>query len=205
MNENIYTDILDKLSRIKDDKEKLTDVLYYLEASELNNINLDDNSGDELSYEYQSIVNQITDALYNGFVCYLNPETLEIEQASGEGYYGYVGAEISEQNDDMIDEFGLSYPQWDSYVRFEPFNRTDLVNRMQRFLDKLRIDKSDSLFDDDVDEEGIIAKFYNFIERNGYLEEWNSFKRDEIESYVRNNLVSVLENRVDASKDIYSL
>jgi len=168
-------------------------------------INQSRNEALEIPFEYTSIVEQITEAVYNGYVCYLNPETLEIEQAADEGTLGMSDSEYAEQNEDMIDEFGLNYTQWDSYIRFEPFSRDDMMNRVDDFINNMDDQKLKSQLDDFLDEEELFNQFPDILERTGHTIDWNVFLRNEIESYVKSQVSETIKRHTDSNNEIYNV
>ncbi|MCD7898960.1 MAG: hypothetical protein LUH22_03545 [Bacteroides sp.] len=201
--EDKYIDIIEKTYSTEENEEELRNELYDLDKDEFNQ-----KHKEEVMYvphEYDCIVEQITNALYSGFDCYLNPETLEIEQASNLGYIAFTEAEYSEQNEDLIDEFGLSYPEWDSYIRFEPFSRNDLLNRMESFVSQLNDQDLKTQLENLSNKEEYIREFNGIMERTGHLEEWNTFRKKEIENYVKNQLMRGLQINTDTEEDVYSL
>lgn len=197
-----YRRIVEKLSPLMDSDEKITEALRRMDEQELEE--LDRKNSYEIPYKYISIVNQITEAVYNGFICFLNPETLEFEQASCKGYYEFVGSEFDELNDDMIDEQGLTYTEWDNYIRFEPFNRNDSLDRIEKFVDYLKNKDLKAQLENLTDKEELYRNFKGIMERTGLLGTWNSFRRKEIENYVKNNLISNLGDDKTTSEDVYS-
>ncbi|MDR2917105.1 MAG: hypothetical protein LBV74_20115 [Tannerella sp.] len=199
--EEIYLDIVEKLSRIRENREILIEVLNFLEAK----MSDDTGSDNQIPPEYADIIEQITEALNDGFACFLNPETLEVEQVSNSGLFGVSETEYDEQNDDMVDEFGLDYPEWGSYVRFEPFGRNDMLNVMEKYVDLLHDDTLRIQLENLSDDDGIVDRFDGIMERTGNMEDWNSFKKKEIENYVTSHLMSGLENKLSTEDDIYSL
>ena len=159
----------------------------------------------EIPFEYESIIEQITESVYNGYVCYLNPETLEIEQVADEGTAGMSESEYAEQNDDMIDEFGLNYTQWEDYIRFEPFSRDDMMNRIDDFITNLDDQNLKLELDDFLDEEELFNQFPAILERTGYALDWNVFLRNEIESYVKIQISDTIRGHNDSNNEIYDV
>lgn len=201
--EDIYIEIVEKLSQLKEDREVLIEVLNFLETKIPDGAQEEDSAA--IPPEYEEVVAQITESLNNGFTCFLNPETLEIEQASNAGLYGLSETEYDEQNDDMVDEFDLDYPEWDSYIRFEPFGRNDMLNTMEKCVSFLHDDNLRSQLENISDKEELVARFDEIMQRTGNLEDWNGFRKREIERYVRSQLMSGLENTLTTEDDIYSL
>jgi hypothetical protein len=189
--EELYQYILEKLYNIKDDKVKLTHLLNWLDEEDLDEIN--GYVPGEIPEEYKSIISQITDALNKGFVCFLNPYTFEIEQVQGKGIFDYE--EYEEQNEDMIDEYGLNYIKWDDYIKFEPFDRTELLGKMEKFVFRSGDNKLKQQLGTDIEEERPIFRCMKVFEKAGRMEDWLSFKRAEAEAYVMNRLATGLKER----------
>ncbi len=200
--EEIYLDIVEKLSRIKENRGILVEVLDFLEEKISNEM---EDTDDQIPPEYADLIEQITEALNNGFVCFLNPETLELEQVSNSGLFGVSETEYDEQHDDMVDEFGLDYPEWESYVRFEPFGRDDMLDIMGKYVDLLHDNALKIQLENLPDDERVVDQFDRIMERTGNMDDWNSFKKKEIENYVTSHLMSRLENKLSTEDDIYSL
>ncbi|MDR0744298.1 MAG: hypothetical protein LBF05_08090 [Tannerella sp.] len=201
--EDIYIEIVEKLSQLKEDREALIETLNFLETK-MADRNREENS-ENIPPKYEEAVAQITESLNNGFTCFLNPETLEIELASNSGLYGLSETEYDEQNDDMVDEFDLDYPGWDSYIRFEPFGRNDMLNMMEKYVSLLHDDNLRSQLENISDKEELVAQFDEMMQRTENSEDWNGFRKREIERYVRNQLMSGLENKLSTEDDVYSL
>ncbi len=192
--------------------DRMVDQPYGEQPEDFNDLNDEDglagdNINDSLSIpmEYESVIEQITEAAFNGYVSFLNPETLEIEQVAGEGVYDIIGDEFPEQNDDMIDEYGLNYTDWDSYIRFEPFGRNDTLNRIDLFIKNMDDEILQSQLEGFSDSEELYQQFPSILERTGHTEDWNFFKRNEIESYVKSQLVDTIRRRTSATEDVYTI
>ena len=201
-NKDKYRKIVRDLTPIMDSDEKITEALNRLDKQELEA--LDRKNEYEIPDKYITVVKQITEAVYNNFICFLNPDTLEMEQASCEGYYEFLGKEYDEQNEDMIIEQGLTYTEWDNYIRFQPFNRNDLLNRIVIFIDQMNDDSLKSQLENITDKEELYRKFRGIMERTGLLGKWNSFRRKEIEAYVKSQLIDNLGSDRTTNDDIYS-
>jgi hypothetical protein len=201
--EDIYIEIVEKLFRIRDERKILIDVLNFLETKMFDHTQEEDS--ENIPEEYEDIAAQITESLNNGFTCFLNPGTLEIEQASNAGLFGLSETEYDEQNDDMVDEFDFAYPEWDSYIRFEPFGRNDMLNTMEKCVSFLHDDILKSQLENISDKEELVEQFDEIMQRTGNSDSWNAFRKREIGRYVRNQLMSGPENKLTTEDDIYSL
>lgn len=200
--EDKYEKLVEELIPVLDSDEKITEALNRLDRQELDE--LDQRNVYEIPAKYENIAEEITQAVYNGFICFLNPDTLEFEQALCKGYYEFVGPEYDEQNEDILDEQGLAYGDWDSYIRFEPFNRNDLLNRIDIFVDQLHDENLKSQLENITNKQELIRQFRGIMERTGHLGAWNSYRRKEIENYVKTQLVSNLGMEKTTEDEIYS-
>ncbi len=199
----IYGELLDKISLIKHDKEKLMMLMNQIDGFQTTTSQ--QKIPQAPAADYESIVVQIAEALDNGFICFLNPDTMEIEQVADEGFFSYTEAEYDEQNEDMVDEYGLNYTGWKSYIRFEPFSREDLLDRIETFIMDLEDSKLKKQLEEFTDTEELLRQFPDILERTGHTEEWNQFKRGELETYVKDQLRETVEDETETTDSIYSL
>ena len=114
-------------------------------------------------------------------------------------------SEIAEQNEDMMDEFGLNYTQWDSHIRFEPFSRDDMMNRVDEFITNLEDKKLKNQLEEFTDDEELFDQFPAILERTGYTLDWNIFLRNEIEAYVKGQISETLRRHTDSNNEIYEV
>jgi len=176
------------LTIIKDDEKKLMAVLTCLEDQILGEEN--PRKEDEILPGCESTVQQIADALYNGFICYLNPETLELEQMAQDTYFD--ADSISEQNDDMLDEYALDFMKWDSYIKFEPPGANELLVMMEKYVSQLQDSIVGSRLVSALDDLTPVSSFLRMVEQCGQEEEWMAFRKQETITYTNNILMSQL-------------
>ena len=186
--------------------DRMIDQPFMDNSADSDNTITDDSNVQDINIplEYESVVEQITEAVYNGFVCYLNPDTLEIEQVSEEGFYNLPGAEYAELNEDMIDEYGLNYMNWDTYIRLEPFSRNDIINRIDQFIKNMDDETLKNQLEEFEDKEELLRQFPSILERTGHTLDWDMFYRNEIESYVKSQVMDTIRKGTNADKDIYT-
>lgn len=184
----LYRDIQSMLTIIKDDEKKLMAVLTCLEDQILGDEN--PKKEDEILPGCESTVQQIADALYNGFVCYLNPETLEIEQIAQDTYFD--ADSISEQNDDMLDEYALDFMKWDSYIKFEPPGPNELLVMMEKYVSQLQDSLIGSRLVSALDDLTPVTSFQKMVTECGQEDDWMDFRRQETATYVNGILMEQL-------------
>lgn len=185
--DELYQMVLSKLGHIKDDEAKLSSVFILLEELEDGNQPGEIVSAEiEDGEEYKNVVMQIADALNDGFICFFNPETLEIEQVDCKAWFHPV--EIAEQNDDMLDEYGLDYLKWNDYLRFDPFDREDLRIAMEDFAEEIDDPELSRKLTDKLEANAPLRDMLKIIRHAGKEDVWNVFKKQEIINYVKGEL-----------------
>lgn len=189
--EKLYGDVLSLLSLIREDKEKLTEILTFLEDQQLTQYN--NRPDTNISDEYSNTILQITESLENGFICFLNPITLEIEQVPQSMYF--ESQDIVEQNEDKLDEFGLNYVQWDDYIRFEPLGPNEIFIIMENYVTYVGKGDIVSKLEDALDDEFPVESFEKAVANSNLQEDWQVYKRKAMISYVSGRLLNELRMR----------
>ncbi len=183
----LYQMVLTRLGHIKEDESKLAEVYVLLEqigagSTEEEILSADIDNGEE----YRDIVMQIADAVNDGYVCFFNPETLEIEQIDRETWVDPV--EIVEQNEDLMDEYQLDFAKWDNYIRFEPFRKDDLLRIVEKFATQIDDPSLAQKLENALEAEKGIHKLTQLIRDANKEDAWNVFKKQEIINYVKGEL-----------------
>ena len=184
-----YARIMDMLDMIKDKPEKLSKVLGFLDQLIVSDDGVDHSAN--IPEEYREIVYQIADIIDQGEVCYLNPDTMEIQQVSEENLYD-SSETFQEQNDDMLDEYDLDYMKWDNRVRFEPLEKDELYNIMQKFVDKVDDQQLSRKLENALEKDNPTAYFSDVIHNTELESDWMIYKNAETRNYVNAVLQDVL-------------
>ncbi|MCD7977125.1 MAG: hypothetical protein LUG51_08190 [Tannerellaceae bacterium] len=185
--EDLYQMVLSKLGHIKEDESKLSRVFILLEQMDVDGgeeeiVGVDVEDGEE----YRSLVMQIADALNDGFVCFVNPQTLEMEPVDCKGYYDAI--EIAEQNEDMMDEYDLDFTKWDGYIRLQPFGREELRTAMGKFALEIDDPKLAEKLQNALEANKPLRKMLDMIRDADKWLVWQVFKKQEIINYVKGEL-----------------
>ncbi|NDV60505.1 hypothetical protein [Bacteroides sp. 519] len=153
----LYKDILGMLTVIKNDENKLQTVLTYLKDQVLGSYK--SNRKGETTPEYKASILQIADSLFNGYECYLNPETLEMEQVQNE-----------------------------SSIKFEPPCPNELLCMMEKYVGQLKDNLVGFKLVSALEEPTPISSFLKSIDKCGQEEDWMEFRKQETIAYVNNKL-----------------
>jgi len=186
--EKLYQDTLGLLSLIKNDENRLLEVLNLLENLQLNKYHT--GSPLEVPDEYKNSIMQIGEALENHFICFLNPETFEIEQVDCSAYF--QSEDFEEQNDDRLGEFDLNYMEWNDYIRFEPLNFNETYLVMEKYVAQRRDEELTRSLEDSLSDEKPVTGFLRIIEENNQMENWLAYKKQAIVEYVTTRLLNEL-------------
>ncbi|MCC8142683.1 MAG: hypothetical protein LUD02_14990 [Tannerellaceae bacterium] len=176
-----------RLGHIKDDQAKLSEVYILLEQMDAGSTEEEIVSADiDSAEEYRDIVMQIADAVNDGYVCYFNPDTLEIEQIDSKTWID--PEEIAEQNEDLMDEFQLDHVKWDNIIRFEPFRKDDMERILEKFAEQIDDPSLSKKLENALEADKGIHKLTQIIRDAGKEDVWNVFKKQEIINYVKGEL-----------------
>jgi hypothetical protein len=187
----LYNDIQELLLVIKDDEEKLMNVISYLEKLILNEYKTENKKA--LPEEYKDTILQIADAIDTGVVCFLNPETMEIEQVQNRTIFDLN--EYEEQNDDMLDEFGMNYFNWDDYIKFEPLERDEIYRIMENFITQQDNVKFAEKLEDVLSSPQPEIGFIKAVREFGQNDQWVKYKKQETINHVKAKLLNELRLR----------
>ena len=89
----------------------------------------------EIPYRFYSVIPEIADSMNAGFICYLNPETLEVEDIpksmvdDPEEFEMTTGVSIEDEE--------LLHLEWDRCFVFEPLNSDESLRIMEEFADEM--------------------------------------------------------------------
>lgn len=185
--------IITMLMVIKYDQHKLLRLLNFIE-DEIIDKKEDKNESNVVS-EYKTVIPQIMEALNNGFIVYLNPETMEMEQVESETVFNLE--EFQEQNDDRLDDFELNYATWDDYIKFEPLGFDDITTLTEDFTRDLADTELATRLEDALSIEESLDDFMAIVNSTEKTRKmWDNYINKAREDYVCNQLVSNLKNEV---------
>ncbi len=182
MNTKQLTDeILAMLSTVRDDRQKLAQ----LHAFMLNKI-YEAPKPEKIPVKYEKVVTEIADNLLAGFVCFLNPETLEIEpipQAlldDPEEYEAITGETWESEE--------RKYENWEKCIRVEPMDSHKSFKVMELYVEEMADRNIKNRLDAILNKRMPFANFKNFIENSDYRQQWYDFKQVKWEWYIWNIL-----------------
>lgn len=172
--------LLDKillvLSAVRDDEEKLFRILSFLESEILPET--EDDKAIKIPRKYEEIVHGIADHISTGSVCYLNMDTMEVED---------YPANIDEEEWEAItgEKFKSEHLQWENVLTFEPLQSSESFRVMEDFVRQIDNSKVQNALLEILNRRKPFAHFNSFIHDSKYKENWFQFRNKAYEKLVR--------------------
>lgn len=172
--------LLDKillvLSAVRDDEEELFRILSFLESEILPETEND--NAIKIPGKYEEIVHSIADRISAGSVCYLNVDTMEVED---------YPANIDEEEWEAItgEKYNPEYLQWENVLTFEPLQPSESFRVMEDFVRQINNSKVQNTLIDILNRRKPFAHFNSYIHNSKYKEDWFQFRNNAYEKLVR--------------------
>jgi hypothetical protein len=186
---NPLDEILQILYTVKEDKVKLEKILHFLKEEIFDES--DEPEVELLPKELEELVPLIADNIDAGLVCFLNIDTLEIEEVSK------TFIEDPEEFEAMTGESGeslnLKYTGWDNCITFEPLESHESFQIMEEFTENLEDKKLKGELFDALSRRKPFANFKNIIDNSRYRQSWFDFKKKWLENHIRELLLIEIE------------
>ncbi len=120
-------------------------------------------------------------------VCFVNPDTLEMEDVPKnflEGYYG-LEEEEEEEEEEMLN---LKHRKWETCITVEPPESRESFRIMEQFVGQVDDKKLQDKLSNALGNRHPFANFRRLIDNSDYREKWFAFKQSRLEEYVWENL-----------------
>lgn len=174
--QSLLDKILRILSAVRNDKEKLSRILTFLESEILQETENDDEI--KIPEKYEAVVHSIADNISAGLVCCLNMDTLEVED-----YPANIDEE--EWEDTTGDKFEFKHLQWKNVLTFKPLQSSESFTIMEDFVRQLDNTKVQNSLMDILNNRKPFAHFNSYIHNSNYREDWFKFRNSTYEEQVR--------------------
>ena len=177
--EQLLNAILPILHSVKEDKEKLEKILDFL-LEEI--YKSPEETKSEIPEKYRVLVHSVAESIDCGLVCFINPETLEMEQISKamlddpQEYYLITGVDMNKEK--------FLHHDWKIYITVEPRESRETFQIMERFIDKLNDNKLRNKLINALNNKRPFAHFKNIVESSNYRNDWFAFKQKQLEWLV---------------------
>jgi len=181
-NDQLLNQILPIIHSVKDDEEKLQQILDFL----LEEIYEEPDYEIEIPEKYRELVRKIAEAIDCGFICFVNPATLEMEDVPKSLLEERFFTENDEEEED--DELELQHENWEKCISVEPPESHESFEIMENFVQKVDDKKLQKQLIHALQNHRPFANFKNLIDNSDCREQWFAFKQKELEKYVWQNI-----------------
>jgi hypothetical protein len=191
--QQLLNEILPILHSVKEDKEKLQKILDFLQK-EIEDKPVEINP--EIPEKFGKLIHDVAESIDSGLICYINPETLEVEKVPKGMFGGFsdfsLNTEFEEENEDE-DEQKFLHDDWVSYITIEPRESSESFEIMKKFVDEVNDKKLKNKLVNALNNRKPFANFKNIIESSNQLKAWFAFKQHQLEIIVWDELEYQLE------------
>jgi hypothetical protein len=180
--DQLLNQILPILHSVKDDEEKLQQILDFL----LEEIYEEPDEEPEIPEKYRELVKNVAISIDCGVVCFINADTLEMEVVLATMINDPTEYRMLTGIDE--DDLNLEHDNWDNCITVEPPESRESFRIMERFVNRIDDKKLQKLLVNALEKRRPFANFKNVIDDSEYREQWFAFKQRQLEEYVWQNI-----------------
>lgn len=130
----------------------------------------------------EKVINEIAELIDCGLICFLNPETLEIETILGESYYN----DYSDMRNEVFSKID-NWPQCIEIVPPESWEGFDIMEKFALSLPETSNMRQKLLYA--LERERPFSHFKEIVETSEYRSLWFEFKHKQLMELVRYQLI----------------
>jgi hypothetical protein len=182
--QQLLDQILPILHSVKDDEKKLQQILDFLMAE----IYEEPDETVEIPEKYQQTLHDIAEYIDCGLVCFLNPETLELEYIHPNEFDSYDRFEEDEENEEEEPDSAFKHDSWEKCITVEPRESHESFKIMEYFVDEVEDKQLQNRLVHALNNRHPFASFKALVESSKYRKQWFDFKQKELEELVWNEI-----------------
>ncbi|QZE15759.1 hypothetical protein K4L44_07975 [Halosquirtibacter laminarini] len=137
---------------------------------------------EQASVKLQELVGSIAESLTADFICFLNPETLEIEEVPKDFLYDFE--ELEAVVGESIVSDGLKHVAWQSCITMEPMESEESFHMMANFVKEVENISLQADLVEALSRKRPFAHFKSIIDGSGYRQQWFDFRQKQTALYV---------------------
>ncbi len=175
--EQLFQQILGALSSVRDNKVKLEKLHKYI-FDEI----YEEPDEEQIPEKYQKAVHDIANSLLAGYLCYFNPDTLEVENVPK--LLIEDPHEFEMQTGFTYEDMAGKHDKWKKCIEVEPMESRDSFKVMQHFTETAYdVDFKNKLIHA-LNNRKPFANFKYLVDNSDYRQEWFDFRDKEWEMFV---------------------
>ncbi|NOX84791.1 MAG: hypothetical protein GXO86_02320 [Chlorobi bacterium] len=178
------------LSSVREDKEKL-EIIHRFFMDEI----YEEPERIEIPEKYKKLVADVAENILAGLICYINPDTLEVEDVPRMMIEDPLEYELTTGASE--DDWGLKSENWENRIAIEPMEPHEAFRIMERFVDIVDDSHLQRQLINALNRRSPFANFKYIVEGSEYRQQWFDFRQQETEEYVYDILSTELENYKD--------
>jgi hypothetical protein len=146
----------------------------------------------EIPHRFLEFIPKIAETIDAGFICYLNPDTMEMEDV----LKAQMDApeEFEMNTGEPLGLEGLNFHKWENCMVFKPLESYESFSIMEEFMFSL----DDDLFSEKLmyalNHKKPFGHFKNLIDNSRYREDWFSFKKTWLENHVKEHIFNEIND-----------
>ena len=175
--DRLMNNILAILQSIQNDKDKLEKLHEFM----MNEV-YEEPKAEEIPAKYKKIISEIADSLLAGFLCFFNPDSLEVESLPEELVYDPEEYEMI--TGETWESTGVKHENWEKCIEVEPMESHDSFKVMEYFTDEINDENMQNQLQAALNKRKPFANFKHIIESSRYSQQWFDFRQKQWEYYV---------------------
>ncbi|TLX74661.1 hypothetical protein E9993_12150 [Labilibacter sediminis] len=178
MNTNqLQNEILAIIRTVYDDKRALEKIHSFL-MEEI----YQEPEPEEIPDKYKEIVMNIADSLLAGSICFLNLDTLEVEDIPKD--LAYDPEEFQMVTGESFENAGLKHESWQDCITIEPMESSEPFRIMENFVDEVNDTSLQKQLVNALNRRRPFANFKYIVESSDYRQQWFDFRQKQWEYYT---------------------
>jgi len=179
--DQLLDEVLMIIRSVKEDTEALQKILDFLNEEII--LPAEEEIKVKIPERYNNAVKDIAGSINAGLVCFLNTNTLQIDElpkelvSSPSLYKMETGISLK--------DFKPKYTRWKKYITIEPLEPNESFKIMEKFVDQLDNSKIRERLVYALNNRKPFANFKNIIDNSTFRQDWFDFKDKELQEYVR--------------------
>jgi hypothetical protein len=137
---------------------------------------------EEIPEKYKKVIDNIADNLLAGFICFFNPETLEVEDIPKD--LAYDPEEFEMITGETWESAGIKHEEWDKCIEIEPMESRDSFKVMEYFVDEIDDQQMQNKLINALRRHRPFANFKHIVENSDYRQQWFDFRQKQWELYA---------------------
>ena len=187
--------ILQILYTVKEDKAKLAKILTFLETEIYEEPDQDEEI--QVPEKFRKVLTEIADSIDAGLTCFLNLDTLEVEEIPKNEFELYLDDPDDEDND-SADEPEIKHFEWENCLEVEPLESNESFRIMKAFAENMEDHHFQNKLVNTLSNRKPFANFKFAIDNSPYRQQWFRFKKKWLENYVNDLLIIELDKDSDS-------